>query len=128
SFLDRLISGTHLYEKEVRLGALDKSTADLVATKDAMLVLASELYPLQETIRKTGKERGGANYRLGPRYAEALLAKSGGMVAPDANGTLRVTYGVVKGVEPRDGIFYLPQTTLQGIVEKATGTGEFNAP
>jgi hypothetical protein len=34
----------------------------------------------------------------------------------------------VKGVEPRDGIFYLPQTTLQGIVEKATGKGEFNAP
>jgi hypothetical protein len=128
AFLDKLIGGTRLYKKEVRLELLDKSTADLLATNDAMLVLASELYPLQETIRKTGKEQSGAHYRLGPRYAEALLAKSGGVVAPDANSTLRVTYGVVKGVEPRDGIFYLPQTTLAGIVEKATGTGEFNAP
>jgi hypothetical protein len=34
----------------------------------------------------------------------------------------------VKAVEPRDGLLYLPQTTLAGIVEKATGTGEFNAP
>src|SRR5262249_50655701 len=127
-FLDKLIKGTNLYKKDFRLRLLDHSTADLLATNDSMLVLASELYPLQEAIRKNGKERSGAYYRLGPRYAEALLAKSGGLVAPDANSTLRVTYGVVKGVQPRDGIFYLPQTTLQGIVEKATGKGEFNAP
>jgi hypothetical protein len=127
-YLDKLIEGTNLYKKDFRLGLLDKSTADLVATKDPMLVLASQLYPLQESIRKNAKERSGAYYRLGPRYAEALLAKSGGLVAPDANSTLRVTYGVVKGVEPRDGLFYLPQTALQGVVQKATGKGEFNAP
>jgi hypothetical protein len=127
-FLDKLINGTNLYKKDFRLGLLDQPTADLLATNDSMLVLASELYPLQEAIRKNAKERSGAYYRLGPRYAEALLAKSGGLIAPDANSTLRVTYGVVKGVEPRDGIFYLPQTALQGIVEKATGKGEFNAP
>ena len=74
------------------------------------------------------KERTGATYRLGPRYADALLPKSGGLVAPDANSTLRVTYGQVKPVEPRDGILFLPQTTLAGIVEKATGQGEFDAP
>ena len=128
AFLDKLIKGTSLYNKDVRLALLEKSTADLQALNDPMLVLASELYPLQEAIRKKGKANDGAYYRLRPRYAEALLAKSGGLVAPDANSTLRVTYGVVKGVEPRDGIFYLPQTTLQGIVEKATSKGEFNAP
>jgi hypothetical protein len=127
-FLDKLINGTSLYKKEVRLGLLEKSTADLQALNDPMLALAAELYPLQEAIRTREKERSGAYYRLGSRFAEALLAKSGGLVAPDANSTLRVTYGVVKGVQPRDGLFYLPQTTLQGIVEKATGKGEFNAP
>ncbi len=49
-------------------------------------------------------------------------------MAPDANSTLRVTYGQVKPVEPRDGILFLAQTTLAGIVEKATGAGEFDAP
>jgi hypothetical protein len=57
-----------------------------------------------------------------------VLAHAGGRVAPDANGTLRVTYGTVKGVESRDGLFYLPQTTLRGIAAKATGTGDFHAP
>jgi hypothetical protein len=128
SFLDKLIAGTQLYKKDVRLSLLGKSTAELAETKDSMLALAAALYPLQEAIRNKGKERTGASYRLGPRYAAALLAKSGGLVAPDANSTLRVTYGVVKGVEPRDGIFYLPQTTLLGVLRKATGKGEFNAP
>ncbi len=57
-----------------------------------------------------------------------MLAQAGGLVSPDANSTLRVTYGTVKGVESRDGLMYLPQTTLRGVAAKATGTGEFNAP
>ena len=63
-----------------------------------------------------------------PRYMEALLAKEGGLVAPDANSTLRVTYGQVKGVDAKDGLYYKPQTTLEGIVEKHTGEGDFDAP
>ena len=59
---------------------------------------------------------------------EALLAKSGGLIAPDANSTLRVTYGQVKGVDAKDGLYYKPQTTLAGIVQKNTGEGDFDAP
>ncbi len=128
AWLDRLFAGTKIYDKDFRMSLFEKSTADLVATKDSMLTLAAALYPMQEASREKSKERAGALYRLGPAYAEALLAKGGGLVSPDANSTLRITYGTVKGVEPRDGMFYQPQTTLQGIVEKATGGGEFNAP
>jgi hypothetical protein len=59
---------------------------------------------------------------------EAMLAEAGGLVAPDANSTLRVTYGQVKGVDAKDGLFYKPQTTLAGIVQKQTGEGDFDAP
>jgi len=128
AFLDRYLAGTKLYDREFRLGCLDKSTAELVATNDTALLLAAALHPLGEQNRERMKERTGATYRLGPRYADALLLKSGGLVAPDANSTLRVTYGQVKPVEPRDGILFLAQTTLAGIVEKATGQGEFDAP
>jgi len=37
---------------------------------------------------------------------------------PDANSTLRLAYGVVKGYEPRDGVYYDYYTTLDGIIEK----------
>ncbi len=37
---------------------------------------------------------------------------------PDANSTLRITYGNVEGYQPRDAVFYLHYTTLDGIMEK----------
>ena len=37
---------------------------------------------------------------------------------PDANLTLRVTYGKVKSFEPMDGVVYKPYTTIEGIMEK----------
>jgi len=37
---------------------------------------------------------------------------------PDANSTLRLSYGKVEGAEPRDGIIYKPFTTLEGVMEK----------
>ena len=47
---------------------------------------------------------------------------------PDANSTLRLTYGRVEGYEPRDAIYYRPFTTVQGILEKTTGQEPFNTP
>jgi len=37
---------------------------------------------------------------------------------PDANGTLRVSYGLVEGYQPRDGVAYEPVTYLDGVIEK----------
>lgn len=39
-------------------------------------------------------------------------------IFPDANSTLRVTYGKVKGYEPKDGVYYNPVTYLDGVMEK----------
>jgi hypothetical protein len=128
AYLDALYPATKLGDRTFRLGLLEKSRSDLEATGDSFLTLAAALYPLQESIRDVTRNRAGAFARLRPRYMEALLAKAGGLVAPDANGTLRVTYGQLKGVDARDGLVYKPQTTLAGILEKQTGEGDFNAP
>lgn len=48
---------------------------------------------------------------------------------PDANGTLRVTYGKVRGYAPRDAVFYDPITYLDGVMEKyVPGDYEFDVP
>jgi hypothetical protein len=51
-----------------------------------------------------------------------------GRLAPDANGTLRVAFGVVKGYAPKDGTWYEPQTTIRGVLEKDTGERPFDSP
>ena len=127
-YLQGLFASTRLGDREFRLGLIERSTADLLATKDPFVLLAAAMEPLAEVNRQTTKNRAGASARLVPRYMEALLAKAGGLVAPDANSTLRVTYGQVKGVDAKDGLYYKPQTTRAGIVQKQTGAGDFDAP
>ena len=52
-------------------------------------------------------------------YLAGLLEMAAGSpVAPDANFTMRLTYGVVKPYEPRDGVTYNHITTLKGVMEK----------
>ena len=48
---------------------------------------------------------------------------------PDANGTLRVSYGKVDGYTPRDAVQFEPHTYLEGIIEKyVPGDYEFDVP
>lgn len=50
-------------------------------------------------------------------------------IFPDANSTLRVTYGKVKGYEPKDATVYKPMTYLDGVLEKyIPGDYEFDVP
>jgi hypothetical protein len=127
-YLDRALGGTKMADKDFRLGLLTKSTAEIAATKDPMVDLALALDPLYQQNRELGKKRNGTLSRLRPRYMQALLAQSGGLVAPDANSTLRVTFGTVKGKPGPDGTTWTAFTSLKGIEQKHTGTGEFDAP
>ena len=50
-------------------------------------------------------------------------------IFPDANSTLRVTYGKVKGYEPKDATYYEPVTYLEGVMEKYVPADyEFDVP
>lgn len=63
-------------------------------------------------------------------YAAALLEWNADKPSyPDANMTCRLTYGTVKGYEPRDGVVYKYYTTLKGVMEKEEpGNYEFRVP
>lgn len=64
-------------------------------------------------------------------YMRALLelSPSDARLFPNANGTLRVTYGQVKGYSPADAVYYEPVTHLEGVMEKyVPGDYEFDVP
>lgn len=61
-------------------------------------------------------------------YQQGMAEMKGTTPYPDANSTLRFTYGKVKGYKPREGVIYTPFTTLKGIIEKDTGVFPFDAP
>jgi hypothetical protein len=64
-------------------------------------------------------------------YMKAILELSpkSARIFPDANSTLRVTYGKVKGYKPNDAVVYEPFTYLDGVIEKyVPGDYEFDVP
>lgn len=64
-------------------------------------------------------------------YMKAIkeLSPKDARIFPNANSTLRVTYGQVKGYSPADAIYYAPVTHLEGVMEKyIPGDYEFDVP
>ncbi|PCJ67141.1 MAG: dipeptidyl-peptidase 7 [Bacteroidetes bacterium] len=57
-----------------------------------------------------------------PRFNDLEMEFTGADFIPDANGTLRFTYGYIKGYEPEDAVVSSPFTTIKGILEKAEGS------
>jgi hypothetical protein len=70
---------------------------------------------LQPTVSRLGQEISLANRRYMKAQMEFQPDKT---FYPDANRTLRVSYGQVAGYKPSDAIYYSPISTLKGIIEK----------
>lgn len=129
--IDALFAGTKLGAESERLAAMQADRNALSASKDSLLQAAATLMPAILRLEDESKASNGELLRLRPAYMRALIGfrkSQGRAVYPDANSTLRVSYGRVSAMDPRDGVRYRPLTTVQGIIEKHTGSEPFNAP
>ncbi|TAA40950.1 S46 family peptidase [Pseudoxanthomonas winnipegensis] len=129
--LDALYGATTLGTESERLSRFAAARQGQPLADDALIALAAKLVPAQLELENARKTREGDLLRLRPAYMQALAAwraKQGRASYPDANSTLRVSFGRVTPLAPRDAVAYAPLTTVAGIVEKNTGTVPFDAP
>ncbi|PIW61921.1 S46 family peptidase [Shewanella sp. CG12_big_fil_rev_8_21_14_0_65_47_15] len=129
--LDKMYAKTELGKKDVRLAWMDKSVADFKASKDPFIQFAVAMYDTDMAEEKKEKELDGELMKVRPQYMDAIIAynlEQGKPVYADANSSLRVTVGHVKGYSPKDGLVAVPFTRLEGIVQKDTGVDPFDAP
>ncbi len=128
--IDGWYAGTTLEDEAVRLQLLEHGTTkELAASKDAFVRAALRVWPVVKTEEKKQDARAGELVLVEAKYVEAMRQALGGALAPDANSTLRITYGTVKSLHPdatalADG----PFTVASQIPPKNTGRGEFDAP
>jgi hypothetical protein len=63
-------------------------------------------------------------------YLKAILEKNKGkLMYPDANSTMRISYGKVQDYSPKNGITYQTTTTIEGVMQKyVPGDSEFDLP
>lgn len=131
--LDKLYAKTKLGETKKVLGQYEKATlAQLEKSKDPMIVAALAARPSIEAVQTRQSVVAGKLALLRPLYIEALREfadSQGKTLAPDANSTLRVTYGTVRGYAPRpDAPVYVPFTTASEMLAKHTGEEPFALP
>ena len=129
--LDETYSATKVGDIDARLALFKADRAAFESSTDPLVKLAVALQPTMLEQETKAKSRGGESTRHRPVYLAAVQdykRSQGQGVYPDANLSLRITYGNVQGYNPRDGVAYTPFTTLDGIVAKATGVEPFDAP
>jgi hypothetical protein len=126
--VDGMYARTGLGDAKRRLELLGLKPAQLAAVDDPFLKLASDMEKELKVVREESKGMGRQGADLKMAYEAAILEMKKGTYPPDANGTIRFTYGPVQGYSPRDAVWYLPQTTLKGVIEKDTGQFPFAVP
>ncbi|GAA0852462.1 S46 family peptidase [Aliiglaciecola litoralis] len=129
--LAKMYQATKLGELDARLAWMNKSPDAFRNSDDPFIQLAVSTFAERKEIEQASEELSGNIQAYRPKYMAAIIAYFSAQNLPvyaDANSTLRVTYGNVKGYSPQDGLLATPFTTLEGILAKDTGESPFDAP
>jgi len=108
-----------IFSDPVRLDAFLKKPSAKVLQNDLVYQAGQSIYQLLEAIgnrMEAGEEMEEKGYR---QYIAGILEMDKDKVwYPDANFSMRLTYGRVSDYFPRDGVHYSHYTTLKGVMEK----------
>ncbi len=106
--------------KLVETWAGDQTKGLELVTKDPISICLEQIRDIYKVnINEENSRIEWEEEKLYKSYMAALLEKTGEhSLYPDANRTMRLTYGAVKGYTPRDGVAYQPFTTMKGLMEK----------
>ncbi|MFC0170689.1 S46 family peptidase [Pseudoduganella danionis] len=130
--LEKLYAGSKLGDAAERTNWIGKTPEEFKASTDAFIQAAVALYEPGMKEEAEEEELGGKLQQAYANYMKAKIAfmqSKGQAVYPDANSTLRVTFGKIAGRDHgADGTTWKAFTTVAGVAAKATGEGEFNAP
>lgn len=129
--LGGMYKASELSDTAKRLAWIGKNPEAFRKSGDPFIALAVRLHDAGMALEERRNEIDGNLERVIPQYMSAVIAwkkSQGKPVYPDANSTLRVTYGTVSAFSPRDGLVKGPFTTVEGILEKDTGKDPFIVP
>ena len=128
--LDRL-GKSELKNADARLKWFAADKAAFEKSKDPAIQYAVAVMPTLMKLEEEGKTRSGEVLVARPAYLQAVMdyrKSKGEAVYPDANSSLRITFGNVTGYTKLDGSKQVPFTRLEEVAAKATGQEPFAAP
>lgn len=120
-----LYKNTFIKDSEKYFKLLEDSDEALDDINDPFINLVKQTYILSEVENKKSQTNNGELNILLAKLNDVKRQWLKKSFVPDANSTLRLTYGYVKGYSPSDATYYSPQTTLTGMIEKGKENGDY---
>lgn len=128
TFLDSAYASSRLASAPDVTSAFEMTPEALERLNDPFIRLAAALSPGYKELRSTRQRRDGTLNKLFAQLLEVKQLYQKKDFIPDANSTLRLTFGRIEGYSPADALHASPITTLGGVIEKTTGIEPYNTP
>ena len=125
------LDGSKLGQLDERLKWMGADKAAFEASTDPAIQYAVAVMPALLELERQRKVRIGEELVARPLFLQAIAdykKSEGEFVYPDANLSLRITFGNVKGYTGLDGKVQQPFTTIEGVAAKETGVDPFDSP
>ena len=124
--------GKSVFANAEALGKYMSNPTAKQVENDPLYKAGTEAFDLYMALNEAVPQSEKDNLTRGTRnFTDGILQINEGrkLMSPDANSTIRLTYGNVKSYDPRDGVAYKYYTTLKGVMEKEDSTStEFYVP
>jgi hypothetical protein len=127
-FIQTAFAQSKLNDEKVLMDSFGKKPAEVEEMDDPFVQLARALYPTYQKLREVRQRRDGALSKLSALLVDVKQQFQKTSFIPDANSTLRLTFGHIKGYSPSDATYYKPITTLTGVIEKTTDEYPYATP
>ncbi len=128
SWTRTLLQSSALNNPDFLSSELQKPLNEFYIQNDALLYFALALAQQADVLNTAKQTREGKLNKLMADYVEVKMAYKQTNFIPDANSTLRLTYGYVRGATPADATYYKPFTGLKGIIDKGQKEGDYVYP
>ena len=124
-FISELYEDTFLNDSKEYFELLEDEDETLEDIDDPYIKLVKAAVELGDAERKKSQIRDGKLNILIAKLNDVKKQWLNKSFVPDANLTLRLTFGYVRGYSPRDATYYSPTTTLTGLIEKGRDSGDY---
>lgn len=124
------VFGSTMFNDPEKIKAFLKNPTKKAMDKDLAFVISGEIIDMSRQISQESEKENRQLEEGRHLYVAGLMEMNPGKkFYPDANSTMRLTYGTVGKYQPRDGVTYNETTTVQGYIEKEIpGDIEFDVP
>lgn len=127
-FIDSAFAVSKLTDISFIEKAFTMTPEQLKQLNDPLIEFARSLSPEIELQNTINRKRTGELNRLSAKLVTVKELWKKADFIPDANSTMRMTFGKIRGYSPMDATYYSPITTLSGVLQKSSDDPEYNTP